>query len=81
MISAQENLAEPCSRLEPNKQTELCEDISVIIPSVKEKNWYLGMNHSCLLLDTRMGFAEKWTHMLSQPPSVGATFRINSRDS
>lgn len=67
----------PCTHLKPDERTEQCENISLIVPSAKEKNWFIGMNHSCLLLDTRMGFAEKWTHMMTQPPSLGHAFRIN----
>lgn len=55
----------------------MCEDLSLLVPSLVDGYWYLGMSHTCLLFDARAGFAQKWTHMLPQPPSVGCLQRIN----
>lgn len=42
-----------------------------MISSVKDANYFIGTTHSCLLLDQRSGFVQKWTHMLPQTPTVG----------
>ncbi|XP_065221302.1 uncharacterized protein LOC135846247 [Planococcus citri] len=71
------NFEKPVSVFDPSKMVELCEDLCLLVPSLVDNYWYLGSTHSCLMFDARAGFVQKWTHMLSQSPSVGSTIRIN----
>ncbi|XKL69020.1 hypothetical protein PGB90_006789 [Kerria lacca] len=69
-----------CSSWKTQPYVELCENISLLIPSIVENHWYIGLTHSCLLLDARIGFIQKWTHMLPQTPTVGVPLTIEKTD-
>ncbi|KAK7571798.1 hypothetical protein V9T40_014270 [Parthenolecanium corni] len=64
-------LTNPVAHWSCENYVEMCEEMSLMISSATDDNFFIGTTHSCLLLDMRSGFVQKWSHMLPQTPTVG----------
>lgn len=59
-------------------QSEICDEVSLILPSSDSNCWYIVLTHSVFLLDVRKGYVKKWTHMLPYNPSTGCVQKLSS---
>uniref|UniRef100_A0A1B6JPS3 Uncharacterized protein n=1 Tax=Homalodisca liturata TaxID=320908 RepID=A0A1B6JPS3_9HEMI len=56
----------------PRKLTEMCEQLTYVVPSsLRDQFVYPVTTHQALTLDLRFGFCQRWTHMMASPPHFG----------
>nr|XP_018915703.1 PREDICTED: uncharacterized protein LOC109043100 [Bemisia tabaci] len=70
------DLTKPANQWNPWKQSELCEEISLLRSSaVSPVHCYVGTSHQIFSLDLRSSFCQRWTHMLRTAPYIATSVR------
>lgn len=58
----------------PSPIVDDCERISFMMNSLSSPIVYVGTSHHLLSLDIRLGWNQRWTHLLQAPPMYGSVF-------
>ncbi|CAH0381842.1 unnamed protein product [Bemisia tabaci] len=70
------DLTKPANQWNPWKQSELCEEISLLrLSAVSPVHCYVGTSHQIFSLDLRSSFCQRWTHMLRTAPYIATSVR------